>query len=149
MEHFPYVWAAYQKGAFEGSDFFAPGLNAKEFETVLAQVVERFLTKGLSEIVTVMGEVPLAMISVEYSDRLALPHAYWFPWATPRNKVETGVKFFIQLKKNNLVLITVKDEVDVKYFQHLCKYGLLRAVGKIRDYYPDGEGAMLFQSVGA
>lgn len=116
-------------------------------------MIETLLSGGLSEILTVFargpeGVMPVGLITVQYADRLAFPHVYWFPWCTPRNKVEIGVRFFIQLKKNHLVLVTTDDGPDMKYFSHLCDYGLLRAVGKIRDYYAEGQGAMLFQSVG-
>ncbi len=53
--------------------------------------------------------------------------------------------FIIELKAEFLVLIPSKEH-EVAYFSHLCKYGLLRKVGTIREYFSDGK-AVLFQSV--
>ena len=81
------------------------------------------------------------------SGKLASPHVIWYPEASPRNKVEVGVLVFRELKKEALVLVAPKEEFE-PYFRHLAKYGLLRVVGKIRDYFGEGQHTTLFQSVG-
>lgn len=91
------------------------------------------------------GEIPVAMISIAYQEHRAYPHAVWFPEASPRLRLEIGLKFLVQLKENNLVLIYAKDET-VRYFRHMCRYGVLKAVGKIQSYHAKGDDAMLFQS---
>lgn len=96
---------------------------------------------------TLNGKIPVALISIAYDAHRAYPHAVFFPEATDRLRLEIGVKFLIELKKQNLVLIDSR-EATTGYFRHLCRYGLLRAVGKIRDYYAKGEDAMWFQSRG-
>ena len=36
---------------------------------------------------------------------------------------------------------------DVKFFEHLGKYGVLRRVGTIHGYFGPGQNAVMFQSV--
>ncbi len=90
-------------------------------------------------------DIPVCLCLIEYQQNRAYPNVWWFPEATPRNKIELSVKFLIELKAEFLVLIPSKEH-EVAYFSHLSYYGLLRKVGTIREYFPDGK-AILFQSV--
>ena len=94
------------------------------------------------------GEIPVGLAVVRYhdEDKVAWPHAVWFPEASARNKMEITVAFLVQLKKSAEVLIT-SEEKNKLYFKHLCKYGVIRRVGKLHEWF-GGEGRMLFQSVG-
>lgn len=101
---------------------------------------------------TSKGEIPLALVTVEYSDGKAFPHALWFPEASYRNKLELGLVLFIELKKRHLVLVTAmtpkgEKSSDVKFFEHLGKYGVLRRVGTIHGYFGPDDNAVIFQSV--
>ena len=98
------------------------------------------------------GHIPVAMATIEYQDGKAFPHAIWFPEASPRNKLELGLKLFIALKNNYLVLVTARTpknskSADVKFFEHLGKYGVLRRAGTIWGYF-GSDSAVLFHSVG-
>lgn len=97
--------------------------------------------------------IPVELISIEYSDTVAAPHVVWFPEASPRNRLELGLKLFMSLKKQHLVLINIvsrkgEKSADVRFHEHLCKYGVLRRVGTIRDRYGANVNSVLFQSVG-
>ena len=90
--------------------------------------------------------VGLSFISYDEGGR-ASPQLMWFPWASARNKVETLLKFIVELKKFSLVLaILPEDEVPLAW--HLGKYGACRFVGRIRNYFGEGNPGTLFQSVG-
>ena len=90
-------------------------------------------------------DIPVCLCLIEYQQNRAYPTVWWFPEASPRNRIELSVKFLIELKAEFLVLIPVQEQ-EVAHFLHLCKYGLLRKVGTIREYFPGGK-AILFQSV--
>lgn len=80
---------------------------------------------------------------------LAEPHVLWFPWASKRNKLECTVGFLVELKKRVPFFIPAMER-DVSFFRHVGKYGVLRQVGKWRDWpmFKNGENAVIFQSVG-
>ena len=97
--------------------------------------------------------IPVVLVSIEYAGAVATPHAVWFPEASPRNHLELGLKLFMSLKKQHLVLTNIRSRkgeksADVKFHEHLCKYGVLRRVGTIRDYYEANVNSVVFQSVG-
>lgn len=126
-------------------------MSAAEFGSVLTEKATGFLNTGGEVVVplceTPVGEIPVGVISIAYNEHRAYPHAVWFPEATPRLRLEVIVKFLVELKKKNLVLIT-SEEKDLRFFRHLCRYGLLKSVGKIFGYGGDNVDVMLFQSVG-
>lgn len=156
-EHFPYAWAAYRRGSFDGSPLFPADMDVAEFTAKLAGLSMEMMRAGHEVAIgqARKGEetIPVCLISIEYSPTVAAPHAAWFPEASSRNRLELGLKLFISLKKQHLVLTNIKSQkgeksVDVKFHEHLCKYGVLRRVGTIRDYYGPNVNGVLFQSVG-
>lgn len=150
-KHLPYAWAAYKRGAFDDKELFPEGLNSAEF-TDRVREYHALILAANSKLWAVVahtphGLIPVGMVGVHYDGNLAFPHVTWFPEASRRNKIEGGVAFIRDLKKTHMVIIT-GPEKWAPYWRHLAKYGLLRAVGKIRDYYAPGDHAMMFQSVG-
>ena len=108
---------------------------------------------GGGEVVTMLGDtpghgrIPVGVVTLEYHGKIAYPHALWFPDASPRNKLEIGLAFFLELKKDHTGMVFSAAENE-GYFNHLCTYGLLRKVGKVRDWYEDKVHATLYQTVG-
>jgi hypothetical protein len=156
QEHFPFAWAAYRRGVFEHIPDFPEGLDAAEFTARLADTALTVARMGGEIVVAIastpQGNIPLALATVEYSDGKAFPHAIWFPEASYRNKLELGLMLFIALKEHHLVLVTAQTakgekSADVKFFEHLGKYGVLRRVGTIHGYFGSGQNAVMFQSV--
>ena len=145
--HFPYIYAAAKRGTFDIGD-----ATADEFKGELTRILTDLMEKGGEGYIGIgrkyERDIPICLCLIEYQQRRAYPRVWWFPEATPRNRVELSVKFLIDLKAEFLVLIPAEKEKDreVAHFRHLCKYGLLRKVGTIREYFPDGK-AILFQSV--
>lgn len=141
------MWAAYRRGSLED---IKQGLSAEEFKIAAFKYINavRYEIDGVrqGDLWAVVMDIPIGVVGVHFDGNVAFPHVSWFPEASPRNKVEAGVMFIDQLKKEYLVLIT-GPEGNAPYWRHLAKYGLLRGVGKIRDFYGKGEGAMMFQSV--
>lgn len=73
------------------------------------------------------------------------PHVFWFPWASPRNKIEGTMKFLNVMRKAWTTII-YSEETNRKFFKHIEKYGVIRQVGKIHNYFPNGEDASVFQT---
>ncbi|KKL07547.1 hypothetical protein LCGC14_2584940 [marine sediment metagenome] len=154
-DHFPFAWAAYRRGTFKHIPDFPEGLDAAEFTARLADTALTVARMGGEVVVatarTPQGEIPLALTTVEYSDGKAFPHAVWFPEASYRNKLELGLMLFIALKEHHLVLVTAQTprgekSSDVKFFEHLGKYGVLRRAGTIWGYFGE-DSAVIFHSV--
>ena len=147
-----YLWAAYKQGAFEEAGQFEEDLEPMDFAMAFISLANNLIEAGTSLIIvtadTPKGNMPVALITVEANTRIAWPHVFWFPSASSRNKVEIGVKFLRDIKKSHLALITARPE-EQTYFRHLAKYGLLRQVGKIRDYDAPGNDVFLFQPMGS
>lgn len=67
----------------------------------------------------------------------------WFPWATPRLILESYVNFVNSVRKQNheptgmpYVILEYARENDAKYFDHVCRYGIMRRVGTSEEIYP-------------
>lgn len=126
--------------------------TAEEFKGELSQILTDLIEKGGEGYIGLARkddkDIPICLCLIEYQQKRAYPQVWWFPEATPRNKIELAVKFLIELKAEFLVLIPADEAKrrEVAYFKHLCLYGLLRKVGTIREYFPEGK-AVLFQSV--
>ncbi len=143
-KHFPYIWAAAKRGIFDIGE-----ATAEEFKGELAKILADLMEKGGEGYIGIArkgdADIPICLCLIEYQQHRASPTVWWFPEATPRNKIELSIMFLVALKAERLVLIWSKEH-EVAYFSHLCKYGILRKVGTIRKYFGD-EKAVLFHSV--
>ena len=91
------------------------------------------------------GGVPIGLVAVELNQRQAWPHVTWFPEATLRTRLECAVKFLLTIGKTiNAVIVSEKQ--DVKFFERLCKYGVIRTIGEGHGWL-DGDNVMLFETV--
>lgn len=148
--HLRWLYRAYKLG--ELSHFpLQPDLDPLSFRNaVMAMLATVNATNG-ALFAFMDAERPIGVVGVQVApvmDRLrAFPHAVWFSEASPRQRVECALKFLLDLKHTHLVVIEAK-EPDWRFFEHLCKYGLLRRVGTLRDAYGAGGRAAIYQSVG-
>jgi len=158
--HLKYCWAAYRRGGF--ANLIDADLDATEFTSRFLSVAGQFSMQG-GELVAVLGptpkgDIPIAIVAINYDGGerrypIAFPHVEWFPEASDRNKVEAGVRFFLELKRRKTAIVLARHERDketreTRYFNHLCKYGLLRPVGHLRDHFAEGVNAMIYETVG-
>ena len=94
------------------------------------------------------GSVPVGIIEVSFHGWIAEPRATFFSHASPRNVLESYLRFFIELKKAHKVMF-FSPPGYWRVFDHLCKYGVLRRVGTSREYYGRGmDNAGFYESVG-
>lgn len=61
----------------------------------------------------------------------------WFPWASPRNKLETAVHFLNQMRKEWTVVGFAEPQV-IPFFEHICRYGVSRRAGTLFDLFEEG-----------
>jgi hypothetical protein len=147
-EHLKYVWAAYRRGAFKAIPAFVDDLDPTKFRELFFALVGQVLRDGGEVWVAVSptGKIPIGVIIGNLKGIYMEPHAIWFPEATIRNKLEVLLRFLIDMKGAYKLIIWV-TEPDWRFFDHLCKYGVLRTVGKYRKFLPDDADCYLFQGV--
>lgn len=149
-----YVYAAYKRGKLIIGE---PDLERDAFASMFERWLKELIGSGSQAIVIrakVNEIIPVGLVIIDYQGTTAYPDIHWFPEASPRNRVECGLYLMLELKKEHMVFFTVpgitrNPEPDWKFLMHLCKYGVLRPVGTIRDHNGEGEHATLFQSVGS
>ena len=88
---------------------------------------------------------PVGLVAVELNQRQAWPHVTWFPEATPRAKFECSVKF-LKTISGKINAVVVSERQDIKFFDRLSKYGVLRRIGEGKGWL-DGKDVMLFETV--
>lgn len=146
-----YLWAAYRRGAFA----WEPGLSGAQFRQLVEDLAYQIIEAG-GDIYTMMGVTPQGRIPVGIMTTDVVkggdmkiqyrPHAFWFPEASARNKMECTARFLQDLKKQGNVFIA-SERRYWPFFQQLCKYGLIRPIGKFWGYQANGEDVMLYQGV--
>lgn len=130
----------------------APGLDPAGFELAMGSVLQLMLANnGEANVFVNLHEEPIGLIATQYATvygrRRAFPHAWWFKEGTARQRLECSLRFLLNLKKTNLIVIEA-TEANWLFFEHLCKYGLLRRVGTLRDAYGAGGRSAIYQGVG-
>ena len=147
-----WLWAAYRRGVFAHLPEFKDGMDTFQFQnTFLVMLGDRILGRGGEAWIflgkTQRGEIPIGLaVGVPGEHKHLEPHVFWFPEASPRNKLECILKWLIDFKSDWRVDIWAKQP-SWKFFDHLCKYGVLRPVGKYRDCFDDGGDGMLYHGV--
>ncbi|MGI9411545.1 MAG: hypothetical protein ACR2OV_15810 [Hyphomicrobiaceae bacterium] len=134
---FRWLWAAYQKGGLEA---IPRDLDTAQFIAAAFGHLEKF-----SEQFMVETDRPIGAIVTLTNGYLFEPHAIWFPWASPRNKLEGALKFLSQERKDRLGVIYM--DLDRKRFlEQMARYGVLRRVGTVKNFFEPGRDAVFFQT---
>lgn len=82
----------------------------------------------------------------DLTERVIEPHVRWFPWATPRNKLECALRL-LQREKRNKTLFLITDPKNRKFWHNLQRYGVLRPIGQVYNFYRHGDTVDYWQSV--
>ena len=146
-DDFQWLWAAYKNG--EGGfapEIFAPGLSQEDFKDHLDRVLQR-----LDEVLIMeakhptKGMIPMGLASMAIVENFVMPHFDWFWWASPRNKLECAVKFFLKHGEDVPFFIAVPAKTEVhRFLGHLARYQVVKKVG-ISDNWAK-EPTALFES---
>lgn len=71
-------------------------------------------------------------------------HAEWMPWASRRDILTASLTFIMKMRKKMTLMMPIPEE-NGGFLEHLGRYGVLRKVGFIEQYYKNGN-AVLWQS---
>lgn len=131
------------KGAF--APVIKEGLDKEAFPDTLARYLGTFNAIYIMLAKAEKGMVPVGlMVCMDGGYRIE-PHCIWFPWATPRNKLEAFLNFFNKIRVTRLVILFIPED-DIRVFQHLERYGVIQRRGTISRFFEDGQFAAIFQS---
>ena len=112
------LFLAYRAGAFPDVE---KGLDKDGFaEAAIAHLV------ALDDAIMLESGRPVGFVQVRMWGGHALLGIDWFPWASPRNKIECALKFFLEYR-DKAHLIWASE--DTRFFSHIGRYGVIRAIG--------------------
>lgn len=134
-----------QKGVFES---IPEDLTPDEFVFEMSEEIGRVDKTYLAVGKTRRGEIPIGVSIVNENGHLLEVHAVWFPWASNRNVMEATARFLDEQRRHFTVLMPTLKQYRDNLAYH-GRLGLVRSVGKIERYFPDGQTAYLFQTTRA
>lgn len=130
-----------------------PGLDPRTFRESFLAAVAGAIQTGCDLEVLIAGrdKIPVGLAGLQFAmvggRRRAYPHFTWFREATPRIRLESALRFLLDLKATAYVVIETAKP-NWRFFDHLCCYGALRRAGTLKDAYGEGEPAAIYQGVG-
>lgn len=74
------------------------------------------------------------------------PHVRWFPWASPRNRLECALRFIRKESKAFTLLIFTRPE-ERNFWQVMARYGVLRKVNPVYNLYRKNDTVDFWQSL--
>lgn len=145
-----YAWAAYKVGALKSA--FDEGLSAEDFKVAFVELIlSRYDAAWVLFAETRKGFIP-AGLALGFWPHAAVSHFLifnnfvWFPWATPRNRIESAVNFFSRMR-HDLAMVGFARPQDRDFCTAMAKHGLLRRVGTSMNVFP-GEPAAVWETRG-
>ena len=134
---FRWLWAAYRKGGFET---LPENMDIDEFTAAAFDHLNRFTEQFVVE-----TDRPVGLILTLTDGYRFEPHAIWFPWASRRNILEGTLKFLSQERRDRLGIIYMAMEFK-RFLEQLARYGVIRRVGTVRNFFKPGEDALFFHT---
>lgn len=131
-----YAWVVYKGGGFNSFD---EGLDPASFKVAFtSMVMQRFDAAWTLFANTKNGWAPAGIAlgfypHPEATRFLIMDTFVWFPWATPRNRIECAAKFF---KEIDVPMMGFSRKPDTGFFEVMAKLGLLRRVGTSVNVFP-------------
>jgi hypothetical protein len=145
------MWASYKKRPYSNfyPELMEPDLDPKDFAERFEYVIHKYgLDCFILKAETERGLMPVGYVLLWARGRLLeISNFIWFDWASHRNCIEAALNFLNQFRSTvheqtarKYKLIGFVEGKDRPFFDHLCKYKVLRMVGKVYDLYEDGAG---------
>ena len=112
---------------------------------MLSEGLNRFNVMYMMLAKSARGMAPVGMMVCLDGGYRIEPHCIWFPWATPRNKLEAYLNFFNKIRVTRLAVLFIPQD-EIRIFQHLERYGVIQRRGTISRFFEDGQFAAIFQT---
>ena len=97
---------------------------------------------------TKKGNIPVCFVLafwchplVEIAPYMILNVMLWLPWATARNRIESAVNFFNQIR-NHIPMMGFAREKDKKFYVTMMRHGIMRQVGTSFNVFPNESAAV-------
>lgn len=145
-------YKAYQMGSFDVLGA-ANDLSFDDFKVSFAYYLSANKCTSVTFKITKDGaELPIGVGIIWVRGRIIQnENLIWFPWATPRNILESCINYFDTFRNAkekisgaNYKILEFAMEQDVKFFDKLVQMGILEKVGKISGLYLDKQDCTLY-----
>jgi len=150
-----YAYAAYKKGCLKdmAGPFSDTGMTAEEFGIQFHAIVPvRYHGAWTLFAETKRGFLPVGMVFAFHSHAdpalspfMIIGDMPWFPWATPRNKIEAAVNFFNTIRATIPMVDYAHGDTNKRFFEMICQHGVMRRVGTTFSVVK-GEGTAVFET---
>lgn len=154
QEDLRHIWAAYGKGALAsmGGEWGKGDLPALEFIAAFKKEIDdnyhgawtlfAQTTKGLRPVGLVLGF--WSHPNPRLAPFMIVGDMIWFPWSSPRNRIEAAVQFFHRIRSEIAMVEYARDE-HKRFFEMICHHGIMRRIGTTYNVYP-GEGTAVYET---
>lgn len=144
QEDIRYLYVAYKKGKLTsmGGVFENTDMNPEEFkEAFQAEILENY--HGAWTLFAQNDKGPVGVVlgfwshqNPERAPFMIVGDMLWMPWASTRNVVESAVHFFNNIR-NEIPMMEYAEQKDKKFFEMMCRHGVMRRVGTAHSVYKD------------
>lgn len=128
-EDLKFAWAAYRKGALEElNPIFGSDMGLEDFKIALPELLLSYGNTLWTLVAPVPGReaMPVGMVTGFVKGRVIHDtHFVWFPWASPRVKLETAKEFLERSRKEFFVMGYPSEDFE-KFFDALVDMGTLK-----------------------
>jgi hypothetical protein len=127
-----YAWAAYKAGAFGA--LLPGGIEADDFRAAFEnKIVGRFDALWTLLAGTKKGYLPAGLVlgfwpHPEIQHFMVVDALVWFPWSTPRNRIESVTNFVSKLR-SEIPLMAFVRQANKEFLEVLARHGIVRRVG--------------------
>lgn len=146
-DDFRWLWAAYKLGTWH--DLLNEGLSREVFREAVVELVSQVQFDWILAVPMETGLRPVGMVFADprFGGNAIEPHVEWFPWATPRNKLECAIQFLKQIGKDVKIMLYIEEQDDT-FWHRVWQYKVLKKACKIHDCYGRGKNAVMYYTPG-
>lgn len=135
-----------------GEKFADTEMDADTFQTAFAEE----LANNYHRFWTLIGPTKRGLIPVgfvlgfwshpepRFAPFMIVGDMLWMPWATQRNRIESAAHFFAHIR-SQIPMVEYAREPDRKFFDVMCRLGVMQRVGTMFNVYP-GEKCAVFET---
>lgn len=107
------------------------GIERPDDPDGVKRVMSAFLELGDSRILiakTKRGRIPVGLMLAADKGSFYEPHVSWFSWASPRNKLETMLRYFAD-RRHDATFVIISEIEWKDFWELLARYGVLKRIG--------------------